>query len=156
MSGIDSIGIVYNPRTPDSALLVQQLVEKLGLSDSSWIVPTSGLEDQSPPSSTSLIITIGGDGTILRAASYINNLSIPIIGVNTGRLGFLAKIKVTKIDAAINAIINKKYEISERTLVAISSTTKNGKTKKLGYALNEISITRKNTTSLIVTVFCSI
>jgi len=94
-------------------------------------------------------ICIGGDGTILRAASYINNLSIPIIGVNTGRLGFLAKIKATKIDAAINAIINKKYEISERTLVAISSTTKNGKTKKLGYALNEISITRKNTTSLI-------
>ena len=94
-------------------------------------------------------ICIGGDGTILRAASYINNLSIPIIGINTGRLGFLAKIKATKIDGAINAIINKKYEISERTLVAISSTTKNGKTKKLGYALNEISITRKNTTSLI-------
>ena len=94
-------------------------------------------------------ICIGGDGTILRAASYINNLSIPVIGINTGRLGFLAKIKATKIDGAISAIINKKYEISERTLVAISSTTENGKTKKLGYALNEISITRKNTTSLI-------
>jgi len=95
------------------------------------------------------VICIGGDGTILRAASYVNNLSIPIIGINTGRLGFLAKIQATKIDAAINAIINKKYEISERALVAISSITKNGKTKKLGYALNEISITRKNTTSLI-------
>ena len=71
-------------------------------------------------------ICIGGDGTILRAASYINNLSIPIIGINTGRLGFLAKIKATKIDGAINAIINKKYEISERTLVTISSTTENG------------------------------
>lgn len=94
-------------------------------------------------------ICIGGDGTILRAASYINNLSIPIIGINTGRLGFLAKIKATKIDGAINAIINKKYEISERTLVTISSITESGKIKKLGYALNEISITRKNTTSLI-------
>jgi len=95
------------------------------------------------------VICIGGDGTILRAASYVNNLSIPIIGVNTGRLGFLAKIQATKIDAAINAIINKKYVISERALVTISTRTKNGKTKKLGYALNEISITRKNTTSLI-------
>ena len=95
------------------------------------------------------VICIGGDGTILRAASYVNNLSIPIIGVNTGRLGFLAKIQATKIDAAINAIINKKYVISERALVKISTRTKNGKTKKLGYALNEISITRKNTTSLI-------
>ena len=95
------------------------------------------------------VICIGGDGTILRAASYVNNLSIPMIGVNTGRLGFLAKIQATKIDAAINAIINKKYVISERALVKISTRTKNGKTKKLGYALNEISITRKNTTSLI-------
>ena len=56
------------------------------------------------------VICIGGDGTILRAASYVNNLSIPIIGVNTGRLGFLAKIQATKIDAAINAIINKNSE----------------------------------------------
>ena len=95
------------------------------------------------------VICIGGDGTILRAASYVNNLSIPMIGVNTGRLGFLAKIQATKIDAAINAIINKKYVISERALVTISTRTNNGKTKKLGYALNEISITRKNTTSLI-------
>ena len=95
------------------------------------------------------VICIGGDGTILRAASYVNNLSIPIIGVNTGRLGFLAKIQATKIDAAINAIINKKYVISERALVTISTRTNNRKTKKLGYALNEISITRKNTTSLI-------
>ena len=95
------------------------------------------------------VICIGGDGTILRASSFINNLSIPVIGINTGRLGFLAKIKVIKIDEAINAIINKNYEISERTLVTVLSTIKNGKTKKLGYALNEISITRKNTTSLI-------
>ena len=75
------------------------------------------------------VICIGGDGTILRAASYVNNLSIPIIGVNTGRLGFLAKIQATKIDAAINAIINKKYVISERALVTISTRTNNGKTK---------------------------
>ena len=95
------------------------------------------------------VICIGGDGTILRATSFIKNLSIPVIGINTGRLGFLAKIKAIKIDEAINAIINKNYEISERTLVTVLSTIKNGKTKKLGHALNEISITRKNTTSLI-------
>ncbi|HJN54695.1 MAG TPA: NAD kinase [Flavobacteriaceae bacterium] len=94
-------------------------------------------------------ICIGGDGTILRASTYINSLSIPIIGINTGRLGFLAKIKPVEINNVVNALINKKYEISERTLVAISSISKNQKRKKLGYALNEISITRKNTTSLI-------
>ena len=94
------------------------------------------------------VICIGGDGTILKASSYIKNLGIPVIGINTGRLGFLAKIKTVDIDNAINAIINKKYQLSLRTLITISYT-KNNKKYKVGSALNEVSITRKNTTSLI-------
>ncbi|MFL2643855.1 MAG: NAD kinase [Flavobacteriales bacterium] len=94
------------------------------------------------------VICIGGDGTILKASSYIKNLGIPIIGINAGRLGFLAKIKAVEIDNAINSIINKRYELSERTLIAIFYT-KNNKKYKVGSALNEVSITRKNTTSLI-------
>jgi len=94
------------------------------------------------------VICIGGDGTILKASSYIKNLGIPIIGINTGRLGFLAKIKVIDIDNAINEISNKNYKLLERTLIAISYT-KNNKKYKIGSALNEVSITRKNTTSLI-------
>ncbi len=94
------------------------------------------------------VICIGGDGTILKASSYIKNLGIPIIGINTGRLGFLAKIKIVDIDDAVNAIINKNYKLSERTLIAISYT-KNNKKYNVGSALNEVSITRKNTTSLI-------
>ena len=94
------------------------------------------------------VVCIGGDGTILKASSYVKNLGIPIIGINTGRLGFLAKIKVVDLDNAVNAIINKNYKLSERTLVAISYT-KNNKKYNVGAALNEVSITRKNTTSLI-------
>ena len=98
--------------------------------------------------SFSYVVCIGGDGTILKASSYIKNLGIPIIGINTGRLGFLAKTKVVDVDNAVNAIINKNYKLSERTLIAISYT-KNNKKYKVGTALNEVSITRKNTTSLI-------
>ncbi len=94
------------------------------------------------------IICIGGDGTILKAVSYVKNIGIPIIGINTGRLGFLAKIKAIEIDNVISAIIGKRYKISERSLITISYTN-NNKIKKLGEALNEVSITRKNTTSLI-------
>jgi NAD+ kinase len=128
--------------------LDEKSIENLGIkkysSFSKYVESFSKLDK-----SFDFVICIGGDGTILRASSFINNLSIPIIGINTGRMGFLAKIKAIKIDEAINAIINKNYKISERTLVTVFSTIKNGKTKKLGYALNEISITRKNTTSLI-------
>ena len=94
------------------------------------------------------IICVGGDGTILKASSYVKNMGIPIIGINTGRLGFLAKIKAVEIDNVIQAITKKKYTISEKTLLSVSYKSKKQQ-NKLGAALNELSITRKNTTSLI-------
>ena len=94
------------------------------------------------------IICVGGDGTILKASSYVKNMGIPIIGINTGRLGFLAKIKAVEIDNVIQAITKKKYTISEKTLLSVSYKNKKQE-NKLGEALNELSITRKNTTSLI-------
>ncbi|MEC9108144.1 MAG: NAD kinase [Bacteroidota bacterium] len=94
------------------------------------------------------IICVGGDGTILKASSYVKNIGIPIIGINTGRLGFLAKIKAVEIDNVIQAITKKKYTISKKTLLSVSYKNKKQE-NKLGVALNELSITRKNTTSLI-------
>ena len=94
------------------------------------------------------IMCVGGDGTILKASSYVKNMGIPIIGINTGRLGFLAKIKAVEIDNVIQAITKKKYTISEKTLLSVSYKNKKQE-NKLGVALNELSITRKNTTSLI-------
>jgi len=94
------------------------------------------------------VICVGGDGTILKASSYIKNMGIPIIGINTGRLGFLAKIKAAEIDNVIEAITKKKYTISEKALLSVSYKNKKQE-NRLGSALNELSITRKNTTSLI-------
>ena len=89
------------------------------------------------------VISIGGDGTILRSANEIGELSIPIIGLNKGRLGFLANSPIEIIDSIIEKIKNSNYRISERTIIQVEFE---GKTKN---ALNEISISRKNTTSLI-------
>ena len=89
------------------------------------------------------VISIGGDGTILRSANEIGELSIPIIGLNKGRLGFLANSPIEIIDSIIDKITNSNYRISERTIIQVEFE---GKTKN---ALNEISISRKNTTSLI-------
>ncbi len=89
------------------------------------------------------VISIGGDGTILRSADEIGELSIPIIGLNKGRLGFLANSTVEIIDSIIEKITNSDYQISDRTIIQVEFE---GKIKN---ALNEISISRKNTTSLI-------
>jgi len=96
-----------------------------------------------------LLVSVGGDGTILRAITFVQDLGIPIIGINTGRLGFLATIQVDGIESAIQDIIDGKYKISERSLLAIETTPENENITALNFALNEITVSRKNTTSMI-------
>jgi len=96
-----------------------------------------------------LLISIGGDGTILRAITFVKDLNIPIIGINTGRLGFLATIQHNDIENAIKQIYNKDYTLSKRTLLSITTSPKNSNITELNFALNEIAVSRKNTTSMI-------
>jgi len=96
-----------------------------------------------------LLISIGGDGTILRAITYVKDSEIPIIGINTGRLGFLATIQDDEIETALTSIFNNDYKISERTLLQIETNPPNKDLKELNFALNEIAVSRKNTTSMI-------
>ena len=100
-------------------------------------------------SSYDLLISIGGDGTILRAVTYVGDLSIPIIGINTGRLGFLATIQTDTIHNAFEQLLKGEYSISERSLLCIETDPPNADLLELNYALNEIAVSRKNTTSMI-------
>lgn len=96
-----------------------------------------------------LLISMGGDGTILRAIPFVKNLDIPIIGINTGRLGFLATIQIEDIETAVQNILDGKYAISERSLLSIETSPENDEIQSLNFALNEIAVSRKNTTSMI-------
>lgn len=99
-----------------------------------------------------LFITIGGDGTILRAITYIRDLGIPILGINTGRLGFLATVQKNEINDTIDQILNKEFKVEERTLLEITTDDKDTLVldkDDLNFALNEITISRHNTTSMI-------
>jgi len=99
--------------------------------------------------SIDVLISIGGDGTILRAATYVRNTGIPILGINAGRLGFLAKVQKENIASFLQVIIDKKYSISERSLVSIESSHHNEDLSNLNFAMNEITVSRKDTTSMI-------
>jgi NAD+ kinase len=96
-----------------------------------------------------LLISIGGDGTILRAITYVRDLNIPIVGINTGRLGFLATIQTDEIESALSEIFNGDYKISERSLLSVETSPKNDKITSINFALNEVALSRKNTTSMI-------
>ncbi|MDD2985119.1 NAD kinase [Flavobacterium sp.] len=96
-----------------------------------------------------LLISIGGDGTILRAVTYVRDSGIPIIGINAGRLGFLAKVKKEKIELFLQLILDRNYTVSCRSLVSIESSPKNEAIEDINFALNEIVVSRKDTTSMI-------
>ena len=95
-----------------------------------------------------LLISVGGDGTILRAITKIKDLGIPVIGINTGRLGFLSTIKTDEIKNALNQIYEGKYRVSKRTVLKLKTDFESSKLD-LDFALNEIAVSRKNTTSMI-------
>lgn len=96
-----------------------------------------------------LLISVGGDGTILRAITFVRDFSIPIVGINTGRLGFLATIQTDEIDTAIEHILAGNYKTSERTLLSVETHPKSDALNGTNFALNEITVSRKNTTSMI-------
>lgn len=100
-------------------------------------------------SSFDMMISIGGDGTILRAATLVQNSGIPILGINAGRLGFLAMVQKEDIALFLQIVLDKKYTISERTLLSLSSFPEIENMGNLNFAMNEITVSRKDTTSMI-------
>src|SRR5690606_23910218 len=97
-----------------------------------------------------VFISIGGDGTILRAATFVRDLEIPILGINAGRLGFLASIPQESIASYLALVSRKEYTLSARTGLGLHSSVNNQHLEDISFALNEVSVNRKDTTSMIV------
>ncbi|MDX1629516.1 MAG: NAD kinase [Fulvivirga sp.] len=92
-------------------------------------------------------MTLGGDGTLLEAVTHIGRAEVPILGVNTGRLGFLATTGENDFKKAMDALFDKKYIIEERALLRLESDQElfNGQ----NFALNDFTILKKDTSSMI-------
>jgi NAD+ kinase len=151
MSGTGSVGIVYNPRSPDSKLLVQQLAEKLGLGESSWIVPMSNEEDQVPPPSVSLIITVGGDGTILWATQLAAPREIPLLGVNLGRVGFMTELKADEAVSRVGEYLDGRVWVEERSMLQARVVSEGAKDMEKNplQALNDVVVGRSAISRLV-------
>lgn len=93
------------------------------------------------------LISVGGDGTLLDAVCQVGDLAIPILGLNTGRLGFLATVATDSIASAIEFLFTNNYQIEERSLISLDSDKKlfGG----LNFGLNEFTIHKRDTSSMI-------
>ncbi|MFT7666968.1 MAG: NAD+ kinase [Patiriisocius sp.] len=99
--------------------------------------------------SYAFFFSIGGDGTLLKSITFVRDLNIPIVGVNTGRLGFLATIQKEDVASSITEILEGNYYISERSLLAIETNPSHDEITPLNFALIEVAVNRRNTTSMI-------
>lgn len=96
-----------------------------------------------------MFISIGGDGTMLKAATYVRDKNIPILGINAGRLGFLATVQQENIENLLPLIFENKYKVSPRTLLSLHYEGMDKSDEELDFALNELTVSRKDTTSMI-------
>lgn len=94
-----------------------------------------------------MAISIGGDGTFLKAASRVGKKDIPILGINTGRLGFLADISPEEMEETFDEIYNNHYKIEERSVLQLRCN--DDKLMKDPYALNEIAVLKRDSSSMI-------
>lgn len=95
-----------------------------------------------------IALSVGGDGTFLRTAARINRQDIPILGINTGRLGFLADVGSCEIEDTLDALFKNYYRVEERTLLRLS--TAGQLYQGYNYALNEVAILKRDTSSMIM------
>lgn len=103
--------------------------------------------DEDLPEDISYMFSIGGDGTFLKSFLIAKNGSIPLVGINTGRLGFLSEISRNEIEIALNDIFDGNFLIDERTVLELEIISENSGIKQ--YALNEIAITKLDSSSMI-------
>ncbi len=91
--------------------------------------------------------SLGGDGTMLESVTYIGKAEVPILGINTGRLGFLAITSRDEIDRALEAIFSGNYKVESRTMLKLVSSSKLFEPQN--FALNDFTIMKKDTSSMI-------
>jgi NAD+ kinase len=95
-----------------------------------------------------VLLSLGGDGTLLDTLSLVRNSNIPVIGINFGRLGFLASINKNEIDTAISALVNGDYTLDRRVILNLDS--KNDLFTDENFALNDITIHRRDNSAMMI------
>lgn len=97
--------------------------------------------------SLQLLISIGGDGTLLESVSHIGKTEIPVLGINTGRLGFLATISSEETERALELVMKRSFTLDKRAVLRLE--TNQGIFGKLNFALNDFTVVKKDTSAMI-------
>ncbi len=152
-----SVGIAYNDLIPEALDLAHAIVRELNLAADTWILAAEAADRLTERAADrDLVITIGGDGTILRVNRAIAPLGIPLVGVNMGRLGFMTELTVPGVMDELPRYLDGDMRVSEHSMLMASSFRRDpegGPPVERGpyHALNDVVLTRGQV-SRVVTV----
>jgi NAD+ kinase len=139
-----NIGLFYNPRVSTAQPLAEEIAAWLKAREiQSWICSTKEQppEDKLCADATDLLVTLGGDGTILRAMPLTAPLTIPVLGLNLGRVGFLTECMPERWPTVMTQILNGEGEIEERLMLQVT-LVRDGSVVAQDVALNDAVISR--------------
>lgn len=125
-----------------------EALQSLSAGDTDLTGISSFSDFSSLSNTTDLVLSIGGDGTLLSTVQLVRNSGIPVLGINTGRMGFLSAISKSEINEAIDNVLARKYTLSKRTLIQLAEPK--SIFGDINYALNEFSINKTETASMLV------
>ena len=151
MTSRNLVGLVYNSQVPEAADLVRALVQSLDLRGRCWVSSAGGIEDvRDRLESTKRIVVAGGDGTILRAVRVIAPFSIPIVGINLGRVGFLTELTVSEAAEKLPAYLDGDLRVEERMMVQASVIARSEDVATgVLHALNDVVVGRGDIARLL-------
>ena len=136
------VGLVYNSQLPDAARLVHTLVESLDLQKRCWVSSAAKIGDVDDRlESTSVVVTVGGDGTILRTVQVAAPAAVPVVGINMGRVGFMTELKVEEALDKLPMYLDGKLRVEERMMIqaAVVSEGK-GEPRVTWHGLNDVVV----------------
>ena len=146
-----SILFIVNPNREDARIAVQELVKMFSAAGFTLFTTSETDLDGLAPITDDVLpqveiaIVLGGDGTMLRAAEAVRGTQIPLLGVNLGRVGFLAEVEKPSLNEIASAVISRSFLTEERMVLAYS-VERGEREISSGWALNEVTIERSETT----------
>lgn len=133
----------------DQVYIEQEILSELQLRSDKFNSAKSFASFEDLNTSYDVMLTIGGDGTLLKGITYVRSLQIPILGINAGRLGFLATAHKDDLPNVLEQLRKGDYQVVERSVIEAVFADTGEPVDTVNFALNEITVTRKNTASMI-------
>lgn len=146
------VGLYADPRVAEPMSMLADYLTKSGadvvaLADAAAELPARAVDEADIAAEADLIIAVGGDGTMLHAAGLTGNGKVPLLGVNRGRLGFLADVSPAEMLENLEQILGGQYSTDKRLLLEARISAAGG--EKRAVALNDIVLQRRETGRMI-------